>query len=156
MRFQPHSKSKIGIPLCRMITLLVVCPFLKNDVLNLASYFVACGYLEDNGVFYVSLEDNEGKTYLVTDETRQLANLVINPDPSFFKVDLVSDDVLFNPVTSKTELCSDVDGMPWRGIKENLEALIHLFVQGLSMSNGIIAHMTASISPCLCYLLCIF
>jgi hypothetical protein len=68
MRFQPRSKSKISIPLCRMISLPVVHPFLKNDVLNLASHFVACGYLEDNGVFYVSLEDNEGKTYSVMDE----------------------------------------------------------------------------------------
>jgi hypothetical protein len=34
----------------------------------LASHFVACGYLEDNGVFYVSLEDDEGKTYSVMDE----------------------------------------------------------------------------------------
>ena len=54
--------------MCQMISLLVVCPFLKNDVLNLASYFVAYRYLEDNGVFYTTLEDNEGKTYSVTDE----------------------------------------------------------------------------------------
>jgi hypothetical protein len=87
--------------------------------------------------------------------TRQPADLVINPDPSFPEVDLASDDVLFNSVSSKTQLCSDVDGMPWRGAKEKLEALIHLFVQGLSPSNGIIADMTASTSPCLCYLLCI-
>jgi hypothetical protein len=51
-----------------MISLPIVHPFLKNDVLNLASHFVACGYLEGNGVFYVSLEDNEGKTYSVMDE----------------------------------------------------------------------------------------
>jgi hypothetical protein len=87
--------------------------------------------------------------------TRQPADLVINPDPSFPEVDLASDDVLFNSVSSKTQLCSDVDGMPWRGAKEKLEALIHLFVQGLSPSNGIIADMTASTGPCLCYLLCI-
>jgi hypothetical protein len=68
MRFQPRSKSKISIPLYRMISLPVVRPFLKNDVLNFASHFVAYGYLEGNGVFYVSLEDNEGKTYSITDE----------------------------------------------------------------------------------------
>jgi hypothetical protein len=51
-----------------MISLPIVRPFLKNDVLKLASYFVACGYLESNGVFYVSLEDNERKTCSVTDE----------------------------------------------------------------------------------------
>jgi hypothetical protein len=68
MRFQPRAKSKINIPLCRMISLPVVRPFLKNDVLNLASHFVSCGYLEGNGVFYVSMEDNDGRTRAVTDE----------------------------------------------------------------------------------------
>jgi hypothetical protein len=51
-----------------MISLPIVRPFLKNDVLNLASHFVSCGYLEGNGVFYLSLEDNEGRTKVVTDE----------------------------------------------------------------------------------------
>jgi hypothetical protein len=68
MRFQPRAKSKINIPLCRMISLPTVRPFLKNDVLNLASHFVSYGYLEGNGVFYVSLEDNEERTKAVTDE----------------------------------------------------------------------------------------
>ena len=69
MRLQPQSKSKISIPLCRMISLLIVQPFLKNDVLNLASHFVSCGYLEGNGVFYVSMEDNKGRTKAVTNES---------------------------------------------------------------------------------------
>jgi hypothetical protein len=51
-----------------MISLPVVRPFLENDVLNLASNFVSCGYLEGNGVFYVSMEDNEGRTKAVTPE----------------------------------------------------------------------------------------
>jgi hypothetical protein len=66
LRFKPRSKSKINIPLCRMISLLVVRPFLKNNVMNLAAHFVACGYMEGNGVFYVALENNEGKTIDVT------------------------------------------------------------------------------------------
>jgi hypothetical protein len=66
LRFKPRSKSKINIPLYRMISLLVVRPFLKNDVMDLAAYFVACGYMEGNGVFYVALENNEGKTIDVT------------------------------------------------------------------------------------------
>jgi hypothetical protein len=53
---------------------------------------------------------------------RQPLDLVINPDPSFPEVDLASDDVLFNSVTSMTQLCSDGDGMPWRGAKEKSEA----------------------------------
>jgi hypothetical protein len=49
-----------------MVSLPVVCPFFKNNVMNLAAYFVACGYMEGNGVFYVALENNEGKTMDVT------------------------------------------------------------------------------------------
>jgi hypothetical protein len=36
--------------------------------MNLAAHFVACGYMEGNGVFYVALENNEGKTMDVTPE----------------------------------------------------------------------------------------
>jgi hypothetical protein len=75
---------------------------------------------------------------------RQPIELVINPDPSFPEVVFVTDDVLFNSVTSNTQLCNDGDGMPWRGAKEKSEALLHLLVQGLSPSNGIIADMTAA------------
>jgi hypothetical protein len=49
-----------------MVPLPIVCSFLKNDVMNLAAQFVACGYMEGNGVFYVALENNEGKTMDVT------------------------------------------------------------------------------------------
>lgn len=67
LRYQPRAKSKLNIPLCRMVPLPVVRHFLKNDVMNLAAHFVACGYMEGNGVFYVALENNEGKTMDVTD-----------------------------------------------------------------------------------------
>ena len=66
LRFQPRNKSKLNIPLCRMISLPIVRPYLKNDVMSLAAHFVSCGYLEGNGVFYVALENNEGKTMDVT------------------------------------------------------------------------------------------
>jgi hypothetical protein len=49
-----------------MVLLHVVRPFLKNNVMNLAAYFVACGLMEGNGIFYVALENNEGKTMDVT------------------------------------------------------------------------------------------
>jgi hypothetical protein len=49
-----------------MVALHVVRPFLKNDVMNLVAHFVACGYMEGNGVFYIVLENNEGKTMDVT------------------------------------------------------------------------------------------
>jgi hypothetical protein len=66
LRFQPCAKSKINNLLCRMISLPVVHPYLKNDVMNLAAHFVACRYMEGNVVFYVALENNEGKTMVVT------------------------------------------------------------------------------------------
>jgi hypothetical protein len=66
LRFQPHPKSKINIPLYKMVSLPILCPFLKNDVMNLAAHFVACGYVEENGIFYIALENNEGKTMDVT------------------------------------------------------------------------------------------
>lgn len=68
LRFQPRQKSKIFIPLCRMICLPVVRPFLRNDVMKLASHFHKNGYIEGNGVFYVALENNESKTMDVTPE----------------------------------------------------------------------------------------
>jgi hypothetical protein len=45
-----------------MVSLPVVHPLLKNDVMNLVVHFVACGYMEGNGVFYVALKNNEWKT----------------------------------------------------------------------------------------------
>jgi hypothetical protein len=66
LRFQPRRKSKINIPLCRMVPLPIVCPFLKNDIMDLTAHFVVCGYMEGNGVFYVALKNNEGKTMDVT------------------------------------------------------------------------------------------
>ena len=66
LRYQLREKSKLKISLCLMIPLSVVRPFLKNDVMNLAAHFVACGYIEDNGVFYVALKNNEWKTMDVT------------------------------------------------------------------------------------------
>ena len=41
-------------------------PFLKNDIMKLTSHFIKTGYMEGNGVFYVAIEDNKGKTKLVT------------------------------------------------------------------------------------------
>ena len=66
MRFKPNSKSKFDIPFYRMISLQAVRPYLKNDVMNLASHFLTNGYLESNGIFFVALENHEGKVVTVT------------------------------------------------------------------------------------------
>jgi hypothetical protein len=94
LRFQPWRKSKINIPLCRMVALPVVHPFLKNDVMNLVAHFVACGYMEGNRVFYVALENNEGKTMDVTPEIMaSWSNIWVKANAEFEK-ELNSDDDL--------------------------------------------------------------
>jgi hypothetical protein len=45
-----------------MMPLLVVRPFVKNGVSQLAIYFIIDGYMEDYGFFYVILENNHGHT----------------------------------------------------------------------------------------------
>jgi hypothetical protein len=72
----------------------VVRPFLKNDVMNLAAHFVACGYMEGNGVFYVALENNEGKTVDVTpDIIASLSDKWVQANAQF-EEELNSDDDL--------------------------------------------------------------
>jgi len=77
-------------------------------------------------------------------EVRQPKKLIITPDPSIPQVDLACDDVLFNPVTSETQLTRKIDGLPWRGPKEKSDILMQLFVHGLSPKDGIVADLTAS------------
>jgi hypothetical protein len=45
-----------------MMPLLVVRPYVKNGVSQLAIYFITDGYMEGYGFFYVTLEDNHGHT----------------------------------------------------------------------------------------------
>lgn len=75
---------------------------------------------------------------------RQPQELVITMHPSIPEVDLTTDDVLFNSVTTETQLCRERDGKPWRGAKEKSEVLMKLFIHGLSPVGGIVADMTAS------------
>jgi hypothetical protein len=75
---------------------------------------------------------------------RQAQELVISSDPSIPMVDLSADDVIFNPITSETQLRKLGDGKPWRGPKEKSEQLMQLFITSLSPQNGIMADLTAS------------
>jgi hypothetical protein len=94
LRFQPRKKSKINNPLCRKVPLLVVRPFLKNDGMNLAAHFVACGYMEENKVFYVALENNEGKTMdVIPDIMASWSNNWVKANEEFEK-ELNNDDDL--------------------------------------------------------------
>jgi hypothetical protein len=65
-KMTPKLKGRLFIPLCRMMPLLVVRPYVKNGVSQLATYFITDGYLEGYGLFYVALDDNHGHTNDVT------------------------------------------------------------------------------------------
>lgn len=52
LRFRPQQKSKINIPLSRMVSLPMVRLFLKNNVMNLGAHFVACGYMDEMDFLY--------------------------------------------------------------------------------------------------------
>ena len=80
-----------------------------------------------------------------TSLTRQPQELIITSDPSIPMVDLAKDDVLFNSVTVKNQLCKSSNGMPWRGPKEKSKQLMKIFIHGLSPKEGIVADMTTAI-----------
>jgi hypothetical protein len=67
LRFKPHSKSILYIPLCRMRPLEAVRPRLKHDVAGLGAHFLSVGYIDGHGIFYVALEDHQGKTAEVSE-----------------------------------------------------------------------------------------
>ena len=58
---------------------------------------------------------------------------VITMHSSIPEVDLATDDVFFNSITTETQLCRQRDGKPWRGAKEKSEVLIKLFIHNLIM-----------------------
>ena len=66
LKWHPKHKGRLFIPLCRLLPLSVVRPYLKIDVSQLATHFMIDGYMEGNGFFYVALEDNHGHTNEVT------------------------------------------------------------------------------------------
>ena len=76
---------------------------------------------------------------------RQPQELVITMYSSIQEVDLASYDILFNSITTTSQLCRQRDGKPWRGAKEKCEVLIKLFVHDLSLVGSIVANMIASI-----------
>ena len=68
LKWEPKSKCRLSIPLCRMISLPVVCPYLKSNVSSLGSYFISSGYMEGNGFFYVVGVNENGQSTEVSDE----------------------------------------------------------------------------------------
>lgn len=97
---------------------------------------------------YYSLQTLQFKAMLLvrsfTSLARQPQELTICSDPSIPMIDLAKDDVLFNSVTIKNQLCKSSNDMPWRGPKEKSEQLMKILIHGLSPKEGIVADMTAS------------
>jgi hypothetical protein len=63
---------------------------------------------------------------------RQPQELVITMHPSIPEVDLATDDILFNSITTETQLCRQRDGKPWSGVKGKSEILMKLFIHGFT------------------------
>jgi hypothetical protein len=74
----------------------------------------------------------------------QPQELVISSDPSTPMRDLSVDDVIFNPITTKTQLPKLGNGKPWKCSKEKSEQLMQLFITSLSPKDGIMANLIAS------------
>lgn len=70
LRFRPINKSRMSIPLCRLVGLQVVRPAMKSDITLLQDHFRDVGYVEGQGVFYVAVDNDERipKTLDVTPE----------------------------------------------------------------------------------------
>ncbi len=68
---------------------------------------------------------------------------VISSSDEFEDVDLASDDVLFNIVTSDSALKRNDGDTFWRGPKEKAVSLLRLLISGLSPPGGIICDLTA-------------
>jgi hypothetical protein len=61
LRFQPVSSSRFCILLCRMFAMPMVRPTLASDLAKLEQEFVH-GYKEGASVFYVTTNNEDGKT----------------------------------------------------------------------------------------------
>jgi hypothetical protein len=109
---------------------------------------IICNYLPN--IDFIILQTLKFKALLLVHSfasssssiARQPQELVISSDPSIPMVDLSADDVIFNPITSESQLRKLGDGKPWRGPKEKFEQLMQLFITSLSPKDGIVANLT--------------
>jgi len=88
-----RPKSRLRIPLCRMVPMPIVRPALNGDISKLEADFFN-GYRDGDRVFYISATDSKGDVQFVNDEVRASwspnwtqANAVfesqLDTDPSF-------------------------------------------------------------------------
>jgi len=70
LKIVPKEKSRLNIPLCRMVSRPIVRPALQTDVNKLEADFVR-GYRNWEKVFHVSITDEDGNYAYVTPEVTQ-------------------------------------------------------------------------------------
>jgi len=70
LKIVPKEKSRLNIPLCRMVSRPIVRPALQTDVNKLEADFVH-GYRNWEKVFHVSITDEDGNYAYVTPEVTQ-------------------------------------------------------------------------------------
>ena len=70
LKILPKEKSRLNIPLCRMISRPIVRPALQTDVNKLEVDFVH-GYRNWEKVFHVSITDEDGNCAFVTPDVSQ-------------------------------------------------------------------------------------
>jgi hypothetical protein len=70
MRMRPVPKSRMRIPLCRMVYMPMVWPTLDSDLKKLEQEFVH-GYRDRSCVFYVSLTNESGEERFVSKEDKR-------------------------------------------------------------------------------------
>jgi hypothetical protein len=93
LQFQPSSKSRFSIPLCRLLSMPLVRPTLMSDVLKLEQGFIY-GYRSGSAVFYVSVVNNVMETKDVTSEMTDYWNIHWKNASAKFDEFLKEDDVL--------------------------------------------------------------
>lgn len=93
LRFQPVHKSRMCIPLCRMVGLPVVRPAMKSDIARLQDHFRDVGYVEGQGVFYVAIE-NDNKEPGKVKTVDVTAEMVASWSPNWVKVNAEFEDFL--------------------------------------------------------------
>ena len=67
MRIVPKEKSRIHIPLCQMLYMLLVRPTFVNDIKRLEAKFIH-GYWPRTPILYVSICNDKGEERSVKDE----------------------------------------------------------------------------------------
>ena len=104
LRLFPNELSKMRIPLCRLVPMLMVRPTLASDILALEQQFVY-GYEERARVFYVSIVDEQSYTGVFSERERQEWGALWNLVNDQFNDQLRSTDCLSHLVDAKFFIC---------------------------------------------------